>query len=65
MHTHLDMQALLALSHAHTHTLRQSISLHTAEDQRLLWRDGGAENKYKVRERLMKILNEEIPVKIR
>lgn len=55
MHTYLDMQALHALSHAvthrHTRTLRQSISLHTAKDQRLLWRDGGTVNKYNVRER--------------
>ena len=62
-HTHSHSQ-LHRHTHTHTHTPRQSISLHTAEDQRLRRRDGGAENKYKARERLMKILNEEIPVKI-
>ena len=60
----------LSLSLTYTHAVTQSdtdthrISLPTAEDQSLLWLDGVAENKYKLRERLMKILNEEIPVKI-
>lgn len=63
MRVHLETQASFTLIHTHMY-MRGSISLHTAKDQRRLWSDRVAENKYKVSERLMKILNEDIPVKI-
>lgn len=67
MRVHLETQASFTMLHTHTHTdmyTTGSISLHTAKDQRQLWSDRVAENKYKVSERLMNILNEDIPVKI-
>lgn len=52
MHTYLDTKALLAPSPPVTHKHTEYIAL---QDQRLPWHDGGAENKYEVRERLMNI----------